>query len=41
MTRKVQGCELEIDEERGVIYVHHPEGRTLLRICQVPEVVAT
>lgn len=39
-TRKVDGCQLEVDEERGVIYVHSPEGKTLLRVCQVPTVVA-
>ena len=29
--------ELEIDEDRGVIYFHHNEtGRSLLRICRLP-----
>jgi hypothetical protein len=27
---------LEIDEERGVIYFHTNEGKTLLRICNLP-----
>ena len=26
-------CTLEIDSERGMMYVHSPEGFTLLRIC--------
>ncbi len=34
--KKVDNCKLEIDTMRGVVYVHGPEGRTLLRICQIP-----
>ena len=40
MTRQVNNCQLEIDEERGVVYVHN-EGRTLVRICQIPKNVIT
>jgi|1185.fasta_scaffold595168_1 hypothetical protein len=32
----INGCQLEIDENRGVIYVHGPMGWTLLRICRLP-----
>lgn len=28
--------QLEIDENRGVIYFHSLEGITVLRICQLP-----
>lgn len=34
-TKHIMG-ELEIDPERGVIYFHAANGRTLLRICQLP-----
>jgi hypothetical protein len=31
-------AQLEIDHERGVIYVHcNKTGRTLLRICSLPK----
>lgn len=37
MTNKSHLAYLEIDAERGVIYVHSVEtGQTLLRICQLP-----
>lgn len=39
MGRKVEGCQLEVDEPRGVLYVHSPEGQTLVRICQIPRAV--
>lgn len=29
----IDNCQLEIDAERGVIYVHSPLGHTALRIC--------
>ena len=29
-------CEMEMDFERGVIYVHAPDGHTILRICGCP-----
>jgi hypothetical protein len=28
---------LEIDRDRGVIYFHNKEGRTVLRICRLPK----
>ncbi len=37
MSLKIQG-ELEIDQERGVIWFHSTEvGCTLLRICRLPK----
>ena len=38
-TKKVDGCQLEIDTSRGVVYVHGPNGVTLVRICQIPACV--
>ena len=35
-TKVTNNCQLEIDRLRGVIYVHSPEGETLLRVCGVP-----
>ena len=32
---KIDG-ELEIDQDRGVIYFHSSKGITLLRICNLP-----
>jgi len=32
-TIKYSDCELEIDVDRGVVYVHGPDGRTRVRIC--------
>jgi len=29
----IDNCQLEIDSDRGVLYVHGPEGFTLLRMC--------
>ena len=37
--KTVENCQLEVDEGRGVVYVHSPEGKTLVRICRIPEVV--
>jgi hypothetical protein len=34
--QSIPGCTLEIDRMRGVIYVHGPQGTTLLRICRLP-----
>jgi len=31
---------LEIDDNRGVIWVHSPRGYTLLRICGLPQNLA-
>ena len=36
MTAKINGCQLEIDLDRGVVYVHGPKGATLVRISGVP-----
>ena len=36
MTVKIKG-ELEIDQERGVIYFHSDQGWTVLRICRLPK----
>ena len=33
---KIDGCQLEIDRARGVVYVHSPEGITLVRVSQIP-----
>jgi len=38
-TLKVNNCQLEVDRVRGVVYVHGPNGRTLLRICRIPPAV--
>ena len=40
MTRKIDGCQLEVDEKRGVLYVHGPQGITLVRVCQIPKAIA-
>lgn len=32
-------CTLEVDRERGVLYVHSSKGITLVRICQIPQVL--
>ncbi len=34
-TVKIQG-QLEIDQQRGVIYFHSATGGTVLRVCQLP-----
>ena len=36
MTHTTDGCQLEVDRERGVVYVHGPKGQTLVRISGVP-----
>lgn len=36
MSTEIENCTLEIDQERGVIYVHHPLGFTALRVCGLP-----
>lgn len=33
----IDNCQLELDTERGVLYVHHPDGFTALRICRLPK----
>lgn len=32
----INNCQLEVDTDRGVVYVHAPDGFTALRICGVP-----
>ena len=34
--RLIHGCTLEVHGDRGVVYVHGPQGITLLRICGLP-----
>ena len=36
MSTIIEGCTLEVDHERGVIYIHGQLGTTLLRICRLP-----
>ena len=36
MTLKTDRCQLEVDQERGVVYVHGPKGQTLVRISKIP-----
>jgi hypothetical protein len=37
-TTTIDNCTLEIDHDRGVIYVHSPDTAiTLLRICRLPK----
>lgn len=38
--KRINNCQLEVDEERGVAYVHDSKGRTLLRVCQIPQLLA-
>lgn len=33
---QINDCQLEIDTERGVLYVHSSTGKTLVRVCQIP-----
>lgn len=32
----IDNCQLEIDVDRGVLYVHSSDGVTLVRVCQIP-----
>ena len=36
MIIKIDNCQLEIDKNRGVVYVHSPKGMTLVRVCKIP-----
>lgn len=36
MTYTIDNCQLEVDVERGVVYVHGPNGQTLVRVCKIP-----
>lgn len=35
MPEIINNCQLEIDHARGVLYVHTPDGYTILRICRL------
>lgn len=34
---QIDNCQLEIDVDRGVLYVHSSDGITLVRVCQIPD----
>ncbi len=34
---QINNCQLEIDINRGVLYVHSSDGVTLVRVCQIPQ----
>ena len=36
MSDKFEGCQLEVDGARGVLYVHSSEGVTLVRVSRIP-----
>ena len=33
---QIDNCQLVIDVNRGVLYVHSSDGMTLVRVCQIP-----
>ena len=33
---QIDNCQLIIDADRGVLYVHSSDGVTLVRVCQIP-----
>ncbi len=33
---QINNCQLEIDVDKGVLYVHSSDGVTLVRVCQIP-----
>lgn len=35
-TQIVDNCQLEFHPDRGVLYIHGPEGVTVLRISRLP-----
>lgn len=37
----IDNCQLEVDEKRGVVYVHHPKGYTAIRICGLQTAITT
>lgn len=39
MTTKWDNCQLELDQDRGVLYVHSAEGITLVRVCCIPKII--
>lgn len=36
---QIDNCQLEIDVDRGVLYVHSSDGISLVRVCQIPQEV--
>jgi len=39
MIKKINNCQLEIDTDRGVLYVHKKDGNTAVRICKIPPII--
>lgn len=39
-TEVVTGCTVEWQKGRGVVYVHAPDGHTVLRICRLKTIEA-
>lgn len=33
---QIDNCQLVVDVDRGVLYVHSSDGITLVRVCQIP-----
>ncbi len=33
---QIENCQLEVDMDRGVLYVRSSDGQTLVRVCQIP-----
>ena len=33
---QIDNCQLEIDVDRGVLYVHSSDGIILVRVCRIP-----
>ncbi len=31
------GLTMQLDQRRGVLYLHNAEGRTVLRVCRIPK----
>lgn len=36
MSHIIENCTLQIDSDRGIIWVHSPDGYTVLRLCSLP-----
>lgn len=39
-TKTIDNCQLELDSEQGVMYVHSPQGTTLVRVRKIPEEIS-
>lgn len=39
MTTRITTCTLEVDEDRGVVYVHNTSGVTVVRIQNIPKLL--